>query len=432
MFRPRFLPLVILPLLFLLVSLTGCAPPIAEVVQPAGSVEAAREPIEVAEDDWAQWRGPTGDGRARGSVPPLSWNESEHVVWKAEVPGEGHASPIVVGDRVYVATAERPGERQLLLAYARGTGKRLWQVELHQGGFMHTHSKNTHASATPASDGRRIYTAYLAEDALQVSAVDLDGDIVWQTTAGPFRSVHGYGSSPVLFEQLVIVAGDSPGGGFLAGLHRDSGEVVWRQRRSNSASFGTPLLVRQDDRWQLLHNGHESLTSYDPKSGEVLWTAEGPAKTTANTPVHLPGLVVISGGYPQRGIMGVRADGSGEVLWKQRFKAYVPSPLVIGDRVLVVQDSGVVRLYEAESGEELWSQRLAGDFSASPTLAGDYVFLPNEAGTVYVLQPTDEECRIVAENRLSAGGFASPVICGGCLYLRTRSHLYCIGPQAEL
>jgi outer membrane protein assembly factor BamB len=257
--------------------------------------------------------------------------------------------------------------------------------------------------------------------------VDAEGEVVWQTEAGPFRSMHGYGSSPVLFEHLVIVAGDSGGGAFLAALHRETGEVVWRQRRSSSASFGTPALIRQKDHWELLHNGHESLTSYDPLTGEVLWTAEGPAKTTANTPAFLPGVAVISGGYPQRGIMGVRTDGSGEVLWRHRFKAYVPSPLVIGENVLVVQDSGVVRFYQADSGNELWTRRLSGGFSASPTLSGDYAFVPNEAGTMYVLRPTPQGCEVVAENRLAAGGFASPVICGGRLYLRNRKQLYCIG-----
>jgi outer membrane protein assembly factor BamB len=415
----------------LLTVFAGCKPPVTPVIQPAGEVAQAVQPIAHSAADWPAWRGARGDNQAQGPLPPLQWSETENVLWKADVPGRGHATPIVVGDRVLVATADEADQRQLLLAYDRATGKPLWERELHRGGFMRKHDKNSHASATPACDGKRVYAAYIADQGLWVSAVDMDGELVWQSQAGPFQSLHGYGASPVLFESLVIVAGDSAAGGFIAALHRDSGEVVWRQRRSNKASFGTPLLVRQDERWQLLHSGNQELTSYDPATGEILWTTDGPASTTANTPVHMPGLVVVTGGYPQRAIMGIRADGSGEVLWNHAFKAYVPSPLLLDTNVLVVQDNGVARLYEAESGEQLWLQRLAGDFSASPTRAGPYVLLPSEGGKVYVLQPTATACKIVAENQLSGGIFASPVVCAGRLYVRTLDSLYCIGESEE-
>lgn len=423
---PRLLSGQTIVLLIVWVA-SGCRPPASDVISVHGQIPPAQVPLAYAADDWPGWRGPRGDNHAVGPPPPLEWSDSQNVLWKSAVPGRGHATPIVVGSRVVVFTADEAQQSLLLLAFDRESGTELWREPVQRGGLMQTHAKNSHASATPASDGQRIYTAFIAEDAVWVAAVDLDGRAQWKTEAGPFTSVHGYGSSPVLFESLVIVAGDSPRGGFVAALHRDTGELVWRQRRSTKPNFGTPLLIQQDDRWQLILSGNQEVISYDPRTGQTLWSAPGPAATTGNTPAHLEGLVVATGGYPQRAIMGIRADGSGQVLWQHDFKCYVPSPLVFGNRVLVLQDNGIARYYEAESGQELWTQRLSGDFSASPVRIGPYVLATNETGKTYVLQPTGESCQIVAENQLGTHTLASPVICGGRLYLRTGDRLVCIG-----
>jgi outer membrane protein assembly factor BamB len=224
----------------------------------------------------------------------------------------------------------------------------------------------------------------------------------------------------------VIVQGDNHGGGFLAALDRGSGEIVWRVGRKNSASFASPVSAKIGGKEQILLSGQDEIKSYDPKSGEVLWKSKGPATTTANTMVWNQNLVFASGGYPQRSIMAVKADGSGTVVWEQRNKVYVPSMLLIKNHLLAIQDDGIARCFKADSGDEVWSKRLGGNFSASPTAVGDYVMVPSESGTTYVFKVLPK-FELVAENNLDSAGFASPVICNGRLYLRTDRKLYCIG-----
>jgi outer membrane protein assembly factor BamB len=360
----------------------------------------------------------------------VEWSSTKNVLWRTDVPGSGHATPIVCGERVFVATSDTSQETMSLLCFARATGKQLWQRELHRGGFARIHQKNSHASPTPACDGQRVFTVFTVQNALRVSAVDLDGAIIWQAEAGPFDSLHGYGSSPVLFESLVIVSGDNRGPGYLAALHRETGEIVWRVQRGNQPSFSTPIIANVGGRNQLLLSGQDQVTSYDPATGELLWKTEGPASTTANTMAWNDEFVFASGGYPQDGIMAIRPD-SGEVAWKNDERDYVPSPLVLGDRLLVVQDRGVAICFDAKTGKSLWKQRLGGNFSASPTLAGEYVYVPDEDGKMIVFKVTPKFEKI-AENDLGDGGFASPVICGGQLFLRTSRSLYCIANAASM
>ncbi len=408
----------------------GCRKPVEEIRVTGSDVSSQASAIDVATDDWPVWRGISGDNKATGPLPPVQWSSTKNVLWRADVPGSGHATPIVCGNQVFVATSDTSQETMSLLCFERATGEPLWARELHHGGFMHTHQKNSHASPTPACDGQRVFTVFIVQNALRVSAVDLDGKIVWQTEAGPFNSQHGYGSSPVLFESLVIVSGDNRGPGFLAALHRETGEIVWRVQRGNSPSYSTPIIAHVAGKHQLLLSGQNHVTSYDPATGDVLWETDGPAATMANTMAWNEEFVFASGGYPQNGVVAIRAD-SGDIVWQNTERGYVPSPLALGDRLLVVQDTGIAHCLDAKTGKSLWKQRLGGNFSASPTLAGEYVYVPDEAGKtiVFKVNPKFEK---VAENDLGDGGFASPVICGGQLFLRTSRYLYCIAePPGE-
>lgn len=409
---------------FTVALFSGCGKPVEEIRVDTGSISPATSSISATIDDWPVWRGLAGDNRANGQLPPVKWSATKNLLWQAEVPGSGHASPIVFGERVFVATADKSQETMSLLCYGRTNGERLWECELHRGGFMHTHQKNTHASPTPACDGQRVFTAFTVQGALRVSAVSLDGEIEWQTEAGPFKPQHGYGSSPVLFESFVIVSGDNRGPGFLAALHRETGEIAWRVQRGSGGSYASPIVAHVAGKPQLLLSGQDAVTSYDPSTGDVIWRTDGPASTTANTMAWNDEFVFASGGYPQNGIMAIRAD-SGEVVWKTDDRDYVPSPLVIGDRLLVIQDRGVALCLEASSGKTIWKQRLGGNFSASPTLVGEHVYVTDEAGKTIVFKVNPKFERI-GENDLGEGGFASPVICGGQLFLRDSRRLYCI------
>src|SRR4051794_10149099 len=163
----------------------------------------------VTPGDWPWWRGPALDGKSTDRDAPTKWSPTENIAWKADVLGRGHSSPAVCGDKVFLTTADETAQKQFLLAFDRKTGKSLWTTLAHQGEFLRKNPKNSHASATPACDGERVYSVFVNHGGLHVTATDLDGKIVWQVEAGAFRSEHGYGSSPVLYKSLVIVNGDN-------------------------------------------------------------------------------------------------------------------------------------------------------------------------------------------------------------------------------
>ncbi|QDU93156.1 outer membrane protein assembly factor BamB family protein [Lignipirellula cremea] len=401
---------------------SGSTKPVA-VKDPAAIAKAAA--VEPAEGDWPWWMGPTRDNHAAGELPPLTWDENTNVVWRADLSGSGHASPIVEGDAVFVATADEKSQTKSLICLDRQDGKQRWQTIVHRGSFMHIHPKNSQASATPACDGEQVYTVFMIDGGIWATALDRQGEIVWQTKAGDFRSLHGYGSSPLLYKSLLIVAGDSSGGGFLTALYRDSGEIAWRTARESNNSFGTPILMERDGKQQIVLAGHSRLIGYDPDTGQELWNAEGPAATTANTVVSDGSLIFASGGHPERNLYAVD-PATGSIAWQQNVKVYVPSLLTVGKRLLALSDDGVARLYEADSGKRVWQERLGGDFTASPVACGEYVFATNEAGLTYVFRAGDK-LEPATENQLGTHGFATPVICGGRLYLRTENALYCIG-----
>ena len=225
--------------------------------------------------------GRPGQWRERGKAV-TEWSESRNILWKVPVPGNGHASPIVCGGQVFIATADEQHQTQSLLCFDRQTGKPLWSRVIHTGGFMQKHAKNSQASATPACDGQRVFVPFLHAGGLWVTAVDLAaGDILWQTEAGPFVSEHGYGSSPVIWGSFVLVSGDSIGGGFLAALNRQTGALAWRRQRPNdgaNGSYGSPLIANLAGKPQLIQSGAGKVSSYDPATGEMFWRCDGPAQ----------------------------------------------------------------------------------------------------------------------------------------------------------
>jgi outer membrane protein assembly factor BamB len=342
--------------------------------------EGSNPALKIAEDDWPWWRGPFLDGRSRDRQVVTKWTATENVVWKAQVPGRGHSSPIVVGDRVFLTTADEEAKKQLILGFRRKSGELLWSTVAHEGEFLPKHPKNSHASATPASDGERVYCVFLNREALYVVATDFDGRIVWQTRVGGFKSQHGYGCSPVLHKGLVIVNGDSLKGCFIAALHRDSGKIAWQVDRpttGRNGSYATPIVATLAGKPQLLLTGMSEVRSYDPDSGRLLWSCSRPAEVTACTAAFSDSLVFATGGYPEKEILAIRADGKGDVskthvVWRtKQGVSYVPSQIYHDGRLNVISDNGIASCFDARTGKELWHNRLEGEFSASPVLVGD-------------------------------------------------------------
>lgn len=412
-------------------------------VSPMSPPHHAANDVEVAEGDWNCWRGPNGNAKALLATPAVEWTADRNVLWKSRIDGDGHSSPILAGNRIFVTTAVNDGS-QRLLCFESENGNSVWDVELHHGALPVKHDKNTHASATAATDGRRVYTAFAVDSAIWVSAVDYDGSIVWQTEAGPFVSQRGYGSSPALFGSLLFVAADNRGAklerlrisSFLAALDCETGEIVWRIQRPEEHSFGSPIVAELNGRAQLLLAGCSRICAYDPMSGEEIWSCESAATRTANTLAFGDGVVFSSASYPDKEVMAIRADGRGDVtgthvLWKnERLAGDVPSPLWHAGLLYVMQDNGILTCFDGLDGTVVWRKRLAGNFSSSPALGGGHLYVSSEEGTTYVLTP-GEESEVVGENSLGEAIYASPAFSGDRLFIRTSSHLWCIAEGDE-
>lgn len=396
-------------------------------------------------EDWPCWRGPRGDGSSEERNVPTSWNAAANanIAWKAKLPGTGHASPIVWGDRIFVVSCLEEDHDRLLICLDRRNGHILWQRSVLQSPLEKKHHLNSYASSTPATDGKQVYVSFLegtqageAKGArMTVAAYGLDGNERWLVHPGPFSSVHGYCSCPVLFEDKVIVNGDHDGDAYLVALDRASGSIVWKVPRENKTrSYATPIIRQIDGRWQMILSGSKCVASYDPRDGSRHWIIDGPTEQFVASMVYDGSLLFLTAGFPEHHILAIRPDGEGNVtdshiVWRTTENcSYVPSPVVVGDYFLVVSDEGIGSCYRAATGKRVWRQRLGPHYSASLLTAGGLVYFLSDEGVTTVVRPADsyEE---VAKNPLGEACYASPAISHGQIYLRGTTHLYAIGSK---
>lgn len=399
--------------------------------------DSGDERLSVAPTDWPWWRGPNRNGVADAKQqPPLKWSASENVLWKSPVPGRGHGSPAVMGERVFLATADAEKQTQSVLCYERKTGKRLWQTEVHRGGFEKKGNvKSSHASATPACDGRRVFINFLHDGAVYTTALSLDGKQLWQTKICDFVNHQGFGSSPALYQSLVIVSADNKGGGAVAALDRATGKVVWKQERPKLPNYASPILLNVDGREQVFMTGCDLVSSFDPLTGKKLWESKGATTECVTSTVTDGQLLFTSGGYPKNHVSAMRADGSGKIVWENSARVYVPSLIVHNGYLYAVQDGGVAVCWKCDTGKEIWKGRLGGTFSASPVLVGDRLFATNESGRTFIFKASPAGLDVIGENQLGDEVLATPTICGDRIYMRVVTNdqgqrqemLYCLG-----
>ena len=394
-----------------------------------------------ADRDWPWWRGPSRNGIAAEQSVPTKFGDKTNVVWKVPVPGRGHSSPIVVGEKIFLATAETSPQAQSVVAFDRKTGKQLWKKEVSKGGFPNkNHAKNTEATPTVACDGEKLFASFFHHETVQCTALDLNGKQVWQKTVGPFhpkRYEYGYAPSPVLYRGSVIVSAEYDGESAITALDRQTGKQIWRTKRPSSITFSTPSLAHVAGKDQLLISGADQVVSYDPATGKQLWTTPGTTAATCGTMVWDGDIVIASGGYPKAETIAVKADGSGKVLWRNGQKCYEQSMLTHNGYVYALTDIGVMYCWRASDGNEMWNQRLAGPVSSSPVLVGGHIYWANEAGTWYVFKPNPEKFELVEENQLGEEAFPSPAAAGNQLFIRTATRdagkrqewLYCFGNE---
>jgi hypothetical protein len=387
-------------------------------------------------ENWPCWRGPRLDGTSRERHMPLHWSATSNVTWKTALPGVGHASPIVWEDRVFTVTALPDKQERVLLCLDRQGGRILWQRTVLTSPLERKHPLNSHASSTPATDGQLVYVAFLDRREMVVAAYDFDGLQKWLARPGPFASMHGFCSSPLLYKDKVIVNGDHDGDSYLVALDRATGQTLWKTPRENrTRSYCAPLLRAIAGREQMVLSGDKCVASYDPNDGSRHWVIDGPTDQFVASPVHSErtGLIYITGGFPDHHILAIKPDGRGNVtqthiVWRTvKGVAYVPSPIIAGDYFLIVSDAGVAHCFEAASGTLLWQERL-GVHHASLVSAAGLVYFLNDDGVMNVVQPGPEFAR-VARNELGETTFASPALSQGQMLLRGDKHLFCLGQR---
>ncbi|MEX2138611.1 MAG: PQQ-binding-like beta-propeller repeat protein [Pirellulales bacterium] len=395
-----------------------------------------------AKRDWPWWRGPSRKGIATAAAVPVTFSDKGGYLWKAPVPGRGHSSPVVVGERIFLTTSDEANQTQSMLAFSRASGELLWNEKISQGGFpAKNHRKNSAATPTVACDGERVFASFFHHQAIHVTALGLDGQRIWQKTVGPFNPKmyeYGYAPSPLLYRGTVIISAEYDGDSFLVALDRKNGQEVWRTPRPASISYSSPVVAHVAGKDQLLISGFDQVSSFDPASGKPLWKAKGTTMATCGTAVWENDLVFASGGYPGAETVAIRADGSGKVLWKNNQRQYEQSLLAHDGYVYAFTGQGIAFCWRASDGREMWRERLKGPVSASPVVAGDNIYWANELGTLFVFKANPERFELLSTNQVGTDSFPSPAICGGQVFLRVgdsssgkrQEFLYCFGqPQ---
>ncbi|MHC4995899.1 MAG: outer membrane protein assembly factor BamB family protein [Planctomycetota bacterium] len=411
---------------------------------------------------WTQFRGPGGQGHAVGELP-LRWGVDMNVIWKADVPGRGHSSPVVLGDQVWVTTAieteasPEDAEQRLkastvdaelsvlekvdlyAVCFDRVTGERRYNIKLltvHEPQAVH--KINSYASPTPFLAPGRLYAHF---GAYGTACVDTEtGRVLWANNELHIQHEVGPGGSPVLWEGKLIFSADGSDRQFIAALDAETGAVAWSTPRSGELSenpqqkksYGSPTVIDTPSGPRLVSIASDWLYIYHPETGSEL--ARVPygqlGYSVVPKPVMGDGMVFFSTGFGKKQMIALRYDGAGEpeVAWRARGAPTIASPMLVGDALYFVSDSGgIVTCLDALSGKTLWRHRLGGNHAASPLYAGGYIYLFDGDGRTTVFKPGDA-FKQVAENTLPGAVKATPAAAGGSLFIRTEDALYRIGP----
>jgi outer membrane protein assembly factor BamB len=383
---------------------------------------------------WPRWRGPSGQGIAAGSGYPDVWSDTQNVVWKTPAAGRGNSSPIVWRDQIVLTTAYDGGRRLAVVAYRRSDGTKLWETAAPQGRSDDgAHFKNGHASATPATDGERIYVSFGSRGLL---ALDMSGRIVWHRDLGAIDAYHGPAGSPLLYKNRVILYQDQYSGSFIAAFDTRTGATVWRTPRDASVGWGTPIAVRVGNHDEIIVNGQQRVQAYDPETGRELWRCGGTTYEVIPTPVVGYGMIFCSSGRAGP-TLAIKPGGTGDVTrthlaWSSpRGSPFVPSPILVGGQLYMVNDmASIVTAFDAATGRSLYQGRLGvaqrEGFSASPVAVDGKVFFTNDDGETFVLK-AGPAFELLHTNRMGERTLASPALVEGRWYIRTERHLYAIG-----
>jgi outer membrane protein assembly factor BamB len=373
-----------------------------------------------ASADWPCWRGLNHDGIADADQnPAVKFSPSSNVKWVASVPGRGHGSPTVFGDRVFLAIADEKEMTQSLLCLDRETGKEVWTTVVHKGGFPEKMNKKaSHASSTPACDGERVFINFMNGGAAHTTALTLDGKQIWQSKICDYIVHQGYGSSPALYKSMVIVSADNKSGGAVCAFDRKDGKLIWKVDRPKMPNYASPVIHTIGGRDQLILQGCELVTSIDPMTGKKIWEHEGATTECVSSIVTDGEHVFTSGGYPRNHVAAMKADGSGDIVWENGSRVYVPSMIVRDGFLFAVTDNGVAICWNSKTGEEMWKERLGREVSGTPILVGDRIYSGDESGQIFVFSADPKKFEILSENKMGDQTLSTPAICDGQIFVR--------------
>lgn len=402
-----------------------------------------------AAENWTSYRGPTDQGLSDATGLPVKWSETENVKWKIPIDGKAWSSPVIWGDRIWLTNATEDGTRLSALCVDAKSGKIIHDLKRLHGNPapQYCHPFNSYASPSPAIEEGRVYVSFGSP---YTACLDSrTGKVIWERKDFVCNHFRGPGSSPYLYKDLLILHFDGSDDQFVVGLDKNTGKTVWKTDRSVDykdidaetgkperegdwrKAFSTPIVTEVEGKPVLISLGSMALYGYNPENGEELWRIEANvdrAHSGGCRPVAGHGLVFMpmgSGGE----LFAVRPDGKGVVTdthveWKHsRVVPKRPSVLLVGDLLFMVDDGGIAGCLEAKTGEEIWRERIGGNFSASPLLAGGKIYLFDEEGKSTVIEAS-KEFKVVATNELEAGCMASPAVSGNALFVRTKTHLY--------
>jgi len=414
-------------------------------------------PAATAGQEWPQFRGPSGDGVAATADPPVRWSESQNIKWKASVPGRGRSSPVVSGNRIWLTTALERGVKRTRIAsddmqvadyvaleaicLDRADGKRLWRTRLFEVDKpAPVHWLNSWATPTPVVEPGRLYCDF---GTFGTACLDSEsGRVLWKRQL-PLDHQVGPGSSPVLYQNLLVLVRDGRNAQYVAALDKNTGQTLWKTDRPplaasngyNKKSFSTPLVIVSNGRTQMVVPGAWWVVSYDPISGKEIWRIRhGDGFSLAPRPVFGHGMVYVCTGALAPQLWAIRPEGQGtladsQVGWKAASQIPVmSSPILVGDEIYCVSDSGIASCFDALTGKLHWRERLGGTYLASPVCAGGRLYLFDRDGKTTVLRAAKQFARL-AENRLEGPVVATPAVVDRSILLRTDSQVYWIeGP----
>ncbi|MFO0847605.1 MAG: PQQ-binding-like beta-propeller repeat protein [Gemmataceae bacterium] len=398
-----------------------------------------------AGDNWPEFRGPTGDGHAAGK-PPTRWSESENVRWKTPVHDKGWSSPVVWDEQVWLTTATEEGTKLFAVCVDRKSGTVVHDLPLFDvADPANIKQYNSHASPTPAIEAGRVYVHFGSNGTACLDTAS--GKVLWQRRDLPCNHWRGPASSPVIWQDKLFLCFDGFDRQYVVCLDKASGKTVWQKDRNlpyrNSGkpevdgdykkAYATPSVLTIDGRPQLVAPAAMGTVGYDPDTGAELWRVVTDGMNQASRPVLADGKVFVTAGHTSS-LFAITAGGKGDVTkthvaWKLAKAAPTrPSPIVVGDKLFCVNDTGTALCLDVRTGKQLWKESLDGRFSASPVFAGGHLYFANEAGKTFVVA-AEAPYRLVETNRLDASCMASPAVAGNELFLRTKTHLYCIAQK---